>query len=213
VGNGRYYECTSAGTSGLTPPTWPTADGGTVVDGGATWTCRWHRVTLPALTGYPGVVRVWARAVQGAVEERNQDVLELEFGVAGAFTALRPNTPAVQSGGIAVTASRTIGVQATYDSLRELGTATQLQMFIRVVGGSYNYASADATTALSGTARLRSVTLSATRVVDGWCWVRVLAATAAGVQSDPDDAAEYLVWTSAENTPAPTGAVAYVARA
>ena len=38
--NGYYYVCSSAGTSGGTEPTWPTKDGDTVVDSGATWTCR-----------------------------------------------------------------------------------------------------------------------------------------------------------------------------
>lgn len=33
------FECTTAGTSAATQPTWPTALGGTVADGTATWTC------------------------------------------------------------------------------------------------------------------------------------------------------------------------------
>ena len=39
--NGWRYECTSAGSShASTEPTWPTTEGGTVVDEGVTWTCR-----------------------------------------------------------------------------------------------------------------------------------------------------------------------------
>jgi len=38
--SGCVYECTTAGTSGTTEPTWPTADGGTVADNTVTWTCR-----------------------------------------------------------------------------------------------------------------------------------------------------------------------------
>ncbi len=37
--NGYRYRCTVAGTSGSSPPTWPTTIGNTVVDGTVTWTC------------------------------------------------------------------------------------------------------------------------------------------------------------------------------
>ncbi len=38
--NGMVYECTIAGTSGGSEPTWPTTEGDTVVDNQVTWTCR-----------------------------------------------------------------------------------------------------------------------------------------------------------------------------
>lgn len=38
--NGFAYECTTAGTSGGSEPTWPTTPGNTVNDGTAVWTCR-----------------------------------------------------------------------------------------------------------------------------------------------------------------------------
>lgn len=36
--NGHWYKVTVAGTSGTAEPAWPTSAGGTVVDGGVTWT-------------------------------------------------------------------------------------------------------------------------------------------------------------------------------
>ena len=38
--NGFWYECTTAGTSNASEPSWPTTEGGTVNDNTATWTCR-----------------------------------------------------------------------------------------------------------------------------------------------------------------------------
>ncbi|MBA7508024.1 hypothetical protein ES706_06755 [subsurface metagenome] len=38
--NGYKYECTAAGISGATEPTWPTTLGQTVTDGTVTWTCH-----------------------------------------------------------------------------------------------------------------------------------------------------------------------------
>jgi len=38
--NGFWYECTTAGTSGTTEPTWPTTEGLTVTDNTVVWTCR-----------------------------------------------------------------------------------------------------------------------------------------------------------------------------
>jgi flagellar hook protein FlgE len=43
--NGHIYQCTVAGTSGATQPTWPT-NGGTVTDGGVTWTDMGTETTI-----------------------------------------------------------------------------------------------------------------------------------------------------------------------
>jgi hypothetical protein len=49
IANGYYYECTaSSGPTGGAPPVFPTPTGTTVVDGGATWTCRYTTAVLVA---------------------------------------------------------------------------------------------------------------------------------------------------------------------
>lgn len=52
VSNKYRYECTTAGTTGATEPTWPTVDGSSVVDGTVTWTCR-DTATTGAAPVYP----------------------------------------------------------------------------------------------------------------------------------------------------------------
>ncbi len=52
--NGKRYECTTAGTTGATEPTWPTVVGNTVADGTAVWTCR-AGATVDGVIRFDGV--------------------------------------------------------------------------------------------------------------------------------------------------------------
>lgn len=45
--NGYRYQCTTAGTSGSSEPTWPTTLGNTVSDGTAVWTCAAAVARIP----------------------------------------------------------------------------------------------------------------------------------------------------------------------
>lgn len=61
VANGYRYECTTAGTSAGSEPTWPTTPGGTVVDGTVTWTCRSFKVVDANCPHSKGVIRAASR--------------------------------------------------------------------------------------------------------------------------------------------------------
>lgn len=52
--NAWHYQCTTAGTSGSTEPTWPTTPGATVTDGTAVWTCSDLEDTWYALQSING---------------------------------------------------------------------------------------------------------------------------------------------------------------
>lgn len=54
AGNGHYYEAQNTGTTGGSPPAFPTSDGATVADGGVSWVCR----TMPEAS--EGRTRFWA---------------------------------------------------------------------------------------------------------------------------------------------------------
>jgi formate dehydrogenase major subunit len=53
---GYHYECTVAGTSGSTEPTWPTVKDSTVVDGTVTWKCIFKRPIVAANLNDPDCV-------------------------------------------------------------------------------------------------------------------------------------------------------------
>lgn len=56
--NGLRYQITTAGTSGSTEPAWPEAEGATVADGSAVWTCEGPEDTWYPIRGISGGVTV-----------------------------------------------------------------------------------------------------------------------------------------------------------
>ena len=159
--------------------------------------------TLPAITGYPGKARVVVRAVSGGIEEKNLNVLTLEYDAAGAIVSARPNVPQIQS--ISVSSGLTVAVNSVYNSTGENATPTKINLYTRALGSSYNFATADATatiaTAIDGE---RNTNISYTFLADGWYYCTTKAETAGG-QESAGYAPEVAVYVSDENITAPTG--------
>jgi len=158
---------------------------------------------LPAITGYPGVARVLVRAVSSGIEEQNGNVLEIEYDSSGNRVEQRPNTPVISR--LEVDAGNTLNVVGVYDPDNEDGTATQLKLYSRTIGGAYDFsAAADATGSL-GAIQLgvKRASLSKT-YTNGYRYVTLKAATAGGTLSE-ESSPERLVYLSDVNVAAPSG--------
>jgi hypothetical protein len=61
LGNGFYYQCIKAGTSGAVSPTFPTVTGASVADGSVVWVC----VGALATAGMANRFRIWSASATG----------------------------------------------------------------------------------------------------------------------------------------------------
>jgi hypothetical protein len=147
-------------------------------------------ITLPAITG-TGVARVLVRAVAGGVEDRVGASLALEYAADGAYVAPRPNDPTIRK--IAVASGRTVTVYGSYPTIGEKGLAASLGIYTKQPGGAYGalVASANLGTAWNG---VKEASVNTTLASNGRWWVKLVALTAGGVESD--SYAEELVFVS-----------------
>lgn len=170
------------------------------------------RILLPAVAGSPGLTYWVLRAVSATgKEEKNLLLLALEYDSSAEFIAARPNTPGVIRASIAVALGRTLSLRAVYSPILESGVATKLQLFTRTLSGYYGGGGSDVYTAPDNEADLatsangmKAANLTFALPTNGWYYIRVLAATAAGIQSDPTVAPELLVYVSDADMPAGT---------
>jgi hypothetical protein len=134
----------------------------------------------PEPTHAKGTHRIWLRAVNASGEETNNSYLELEFDSTGAYVAPRPNDCALLAESLSWSGLQ-VNITGVYDSAGEDGTATELQMFVRAPGGSYDYDTPDDTTTLAADG---SAALSYTAASAGLYYLTAKAATADGVLSE-----------------------------
>ena len=161
-------------------------------------------IALPAITGFPGTARVWVRAVLATVEENNSSILEIEYDAAGVRVAPRPNDPSLISGSLRVTLGRTLGVVCVYNSVDEKTIATQVKLFSRAPGGSYDFTVIDDTQTLgAGPTGMKRATFSKAYLADGFRYITAKAYNAGG-QAGAGRAVEFLTYVSAADMAAPS---------
>jgi hypothetical protein len=131
-------------------------------------------------------------------------MLALEFNAAGAYVPPRPNSPGIQLETIAITAGRAAQIKGIYSTDHQSAAAVSLQLFTRTPAGSYNFASAGATAALSagGLPGLQTATYNYTFPADGYYYITALAIAADGTQSPSANSQESLIYVSTDTLPA-----------
>ena len=158
---------------------------------------------LPAITGYPGRAQVLVRAESGGIEEKNGTILALDYDASGVYIAKRPNAPVIRA--VTVSSGLSMAVACTYTTNDESASPASLQLFTRTPSGSYNFTSPDATASLgTESGGVRTGTVSATKVTDGWYFATVKTVTSGGVQCD-GNAPEVAVYVSDDDISAPVG--------
>lgn len=139
--NGTLAQCTVAGTTSATEPTWPTSVGGTVTDGGATW----KALAIPGSGSgaYAGGMTVTTQGGTAYTLQLSDAGSEIEFtsGSAASVTvpphssvAFKPGTVIVVRqtgtgtvtavGGAGVTVSGTTATQSQYGTVTLVQSAT-----------------------------------------------------------------------------------------
>jgi hypothetical protein len=136
VGNGFHYECTTAGTTAATEPTWPTTVGATVANGTVVWTCRSATVTVATVAGecldlnFTGYTRTFAGTLAINISGSLTAVAAMTWSHTGTLTfigtgARTLNSAGKSMGGLTVnSATLTLTLQSSFFSVNGILTVT-----------------------------------------------------------------------------------------
>lgn len=158
---------------------------------GATAAAGAMTINMPAITGYPCKVMAVLRAEFSGVEEKNYNVLNLEYDASGNIVYPRPNTPTITS--ITVSNGLTVNVSGKYDSTGEEASPTKLQLFTRDPDNAYDFNDPDAEGALSA----NNTASMEYELTNGWYYITIKSANE-NIQSE-DYAQEQLIFVDAED--------------
>lgn len=147
---------------------------------------------LPAVTGYPGYVRVVVRATKSSNQETADAVYEVELDAAGAIVNPRPNRASIT--GITITGGLTLSVEGIVVDDDAQAAATAFDLLIVALAGSIDPTAAAQATVALGDAVLgvKRGTVPYTVLAGGWYRMALLAKTAALARSK--QYAEYIIY-------------------
>lgn len=157
--SGFFYQCTTAGKSDATEPTWPTVPGATVADGTSVWTCISN--TAPALVAGERVV----------VDAGNTSQMETVTVTAVANTAPSGTTPGYLYFRAIFNKSHDINAPMTTGSIPYWWSTQRLNLFVL---------SAAAATDATMRAKLDALLAKVLRGVSTWAIVQPSSTTLTG---------------------------------
>lgn len=151
-------------------------------------------VSLPAIMGYPGTVNIIIRAQKTGVEEKNGNILSVEFDSSGNYVPPRPNSPSLTSA--IVSSGDTLNFRAIVSTAGQLVPPATVTLFTRTPSGSYNFASRGNTTSFSSAAINGKISATGSITLgSGHFYVTAKSYSAAGTASS-GQAQEILVYSS-----------------
>jgi hypothetical protein len=166
-------------------------------------------------SGFSGLsVFAMVRAVHPTTgkEDRNMEMVRLRYDQFGNALPYLPNAPQLMPTSISMS-GLSVAVKASYSSINEEASPSQLRLFHRTEAGAYDWASPIGTGTLStGVDGKARATLSGTLPSQGFYFVKVTAFTSLGGMSDPDDSGELMVWADAGLVAGISGFSAYRTR-
>jgi hypothetical protein len=177
---GATYNIYDSGETGLLLDATPSA---THIAGTGTLT-----QTLAALTaGWTGTRYILIRAVSGGVEEKNLQMLAIEYA-SGVVTSPRPPTPAIAKAH--TVSGRTVTVNLCVNSADALATAATVEIYLYDPDSTPSYASPDATAVVPAATwgTVVNMSISATAAADGPKMLVLRTKTAGSIYSTPTQA-------------------------
>lgn len=141
---------------------------------------------------------VMIRASKDGVEEKNNEILQLSFGLGGAFIYPLPNTPSLRW--VTILSGNEISVRATYPVIGEGTSAVSVKLYARQNEETdFSLSKSESLQTLTREMKYADIRLTSSGI--GWHTVKLTAFNVSGTESA---ASEGQIYIDSTNLPAPT---------